>query len=286
MQEYLKNQTEDENSSLADKRKLLKTIGGNIVKSTLICLLVGASNYFSEPNIFEATATIEMATIARQSVEQPDVFMEKIKLPLYFSSEVLQACGRDSELSSSGKFVDTIKPFLNKSAQYVTFSTQAQSAKEAKACLNLVIAEITSNQDAIAKNVIEIKKQKLNLLNDQIKLAEENLKIIKTQFGINKQLGYQTPGLILGLIFINEMAADIHNLRSAISDLEIALSAPQTHSVKVVSQIYAEAAPVNKRPFFTLGLYLALGVFCGLLLTWVMRVVPEIWKLIGKGSEI
>ena len=81
-QEQLKD---DDEISLIDILLFLKASGGNIVKSTLICLLAGGVYYFTVPKMYEATATIEMATVADQPVEAPAVLLEKMKLPLYFS---------------------------------------------------------------------------------------------------------------------------------------------------------------------------------------------------------
>jgi len=40
----------------------------------------------------------------------------------------------------------------------VSFATQAPSTQEAKACLRVVIAEVSNNQDAIAKPLLQQKK--------------------------------------------------------------------------------------------------------------------------------
>jgi len=101
--------------SLIDILLFLKASGGNIVKSTSLCLLVGGAYNFSVPKMYEATATIEMATVAGEQVESAAILLEKMKLPLYFSTATLQACGSDGGLSSQAKFVDKIKPTINKS---------------------------------------------------------------------------------------------------------------------------------------------------------------------------
>ena len=144
-------QAVDDEISLIDILLFLKASGGNIVKSTLICLLSGGIYYFSVPKMYEASATIEMAVVAGEPVEGPAVLLEKMRLPLYFSPATLQACGSDGGLGSQAKFVDKIKPTLNNSAPMVSFVTQATSTQEAKACLSAAIAEVSNIQDAIAK---------------------------------------------------------------------------------------------------------------------------------------
>jgi ElaB/YqjD/DUF883 family membrane-anchored ribosome-binding protein len=226
--------------------------------------------------MYEASATIEMATVAGEPVESPAVLLEKMKLPLYFSPATLQACGSDGGLSSQAKFVDKIKPSINKSAPMVSFVTQAPSTQETKACLNAAIAEVSNNQDAIAKPLLQQKKQKLQQLSEQLKLTEEIGKTITVPKGNSNVSDAQFSARTLNMSFSTANATEINDLRSQIGTLENALIAPQTHSVGLASAVYAPEVSINKRPLFTLGLCLALGVFLGLLVTGVQRVVPEI----------
>ncbi len=271
-------QAEDDEISLIDILLFLKASGGNIVKSTLICLLAGGVYYFSVPKMYEASATIEMARVAGEPVESPAVLLEKMKLPLYFSPATLQACGSDGGLSSQAKFVDKIKPSINKSAPMVSFVTQAPSTQEAKACLSAAIAEVSNNQDAIAKPLLQQKKQKLQQLSEQLKLTEEIGKTITVPKGNSNVSDAQFSARTLNMSFSTANATEINDLRSQIGTLENALIAPQTHSVALASSVYAPEVSVNKRPLFTLGFCLALGVFLGLLVTGVQRVVPDILR--------
>jgi len=271
---------DDEEISFIDVLLFLKASGGNIVKSTLICLLAGGVYYFYVPKMYEASATIEMAMVAGELVETPAFLLEKMKLPLYFSPVTLQACGSDVGLSSQYKFVDKIKPTINKSAPMVSLVTQAPSTQEAKACLSAAIAEVSNNQDAIAKPLLQQKKQKLRQLSEQLKLTEEIGKTITVPKGNSNVSDAQFSARTLFISFTTANATEIYDLRSQISALEYALIAPQTHSVALVSSVYAPEVSNNKRPLFTLGFCLALGVFLGLLLTGVQRVVPEIrWQM-------
>jgi hypothetical protein len=49
---------------------------------------LGGGYYFSTPKLHEASATIQMAMATGNPVETPTVLLEKIKLPLYFSTAV------------------------------------------------------------------------------------------------------------------------------------------------------------------------------------------------------
>jgi hypothetical protein len=275
-QEHTQDEDEDE-ISLIDILLFLKASGGNILKSTCVCLLAGGAYYFSVPKMYESSATIELATVAGEQVETPAVLLEKMKVPLYFSPATLQACGSDGGLSSQAKFVNKIKPSINKVAPMLSFVTQAPSMQDAKACLNAVIAEVSSKQDAIASPLLEQKKQKLQQLIEQLKIQEETYKSLPPPRINNNLTDTQSTTAVLLVTLRKINIAEINDLRLKISTLENSLMAPQTHPIALASSVYAPEVSVNKWPLFTLGFCLALvGVFLGLLVTGVQRVVPEI----------
>jgi len=275
---------EEDEISLIDILIFLIASGGNIVKSTLVCLALGGAYYFSVPNMYEATVTIAMATVVGDPVEAPAVLLEKMKLPLYFAPATLQACGSDGQLNSQAKFVDKIKPVINKSAPLVFFATQALSTQEAKACLSAVIAEVNSNQAEIAKPLLDRKKQKLSQLSDQLKLAEDmakNFPTTKSNSG-SSDIQFSARTLVMASTLAN--ATEMNDLRKEINNLESSLIPPQTQPLSLAAPLYAPEVPINKRPLFTLGLCLALGVLLGLLVTGVMRVVSEIRRQVREAE--
>ena len=229
------------------------------------------------PKMYKASATIEMAMVAGETVETPATLFEKMKMPLYFSPSTHQICGSDGEFDSESKFFGKIKPSINKSAPFVSFVTQAQSSLEAKACLNAVIAEVSSNQDAILKPLLEQKKQNLQKLNEGLKFAEEVIKPFLASKA-NKNNPTDEIFSVRNMSNIFRGIDSINSLREKIRAIENELVAPKTRSARLVGSVYAPELPVNKRPFYTLGLYLALGLILGLLVTGVMRVLPDVWR--------
>ena len=80
---------EDDEISLIDILLFPKASGRNVLISTIGCWLVGVTYYSAVPKIYEATATIQMAMVASELVETPAGLLEKIKMPLFFSSMAL-----------------------------------------------------------------------------------------------------------------------------------------------------------------------------------------------------
>lgn len=266
---------EDDKVSFIDILLFLKTSVRNVITSSIVCLFIGAAYYFAMPKLYEVSATIQMATVAREAIEKPDVLLEKIKLPLFFSAPTLQACGSDGDLSSNKNFAEKLKPTLNQSAPHISFSAQARSTQEARGCLNAVISEIQKSQNELAKPLIEQKKQKIVQLSDQLKIAEGmDMSFPTTKY--NNLTDTQVSARILAMTFSLARDTEIRNLRSTINALEVDLIPPNTQPLSFVEAIYAPEISNNKRPIFTLGLSLALGVFFGLLITGVLRLVTEI----------
>lgn len=279
-------QTEDDEISLIDILLFLQASFSNVVKSLVVCLFAGGIYYFSIPKMYEASAVIEMATVAGEPVETPARLLEKMKLPLYFSPATLQACGSDGGLNSQAKFVDKIKPSINKSAPMVSFVTQAPSSQEAKACLDAAIADVSSQQDAIAIPLLDHKKQKLNQLGEQLKIAEEMGKSL-TYLRLNNNMNdTQSMASILVLTLRKTNVAEINDLRMQISSLQFELIEPKTRPTYLLKTVYAPEVAVNKRSLFTLGLCLALGVFLGLLVTGIMRMSPGIRRQIREAESM
>jgi len=275
--ESSKVENEDE-INLIDIVLFIQSSYGNIVKSVVITLVVGASHYLSTPSVYEATANIQMAQVAGNPVESPSILLEKIKMPLYFSQPVWDACDTHEDLTPSRKVAEKIKPLLNKTAPFIAFSVQSKSTQEAKECLNAVIAEIQIKQAEIATPILEQKKTQLEQLNEKLKFAEEISKVFTpTKLTENFPDG-QFSSRALNLSTTLGNAREIKDLRNAINDLEVMLREPYTKSTYLPSPMYAPEFPLSKRPVFTFSFCLLLGIFIGLLITGITKVLPTLSK--------
>jgi hypothetical protein len=209
-------------------------------------------------------------------VETPAVLIEKIKLPLFFSPATMQACGAEGDLGSQSKFAERLKPVLNKSAPFISLAAQAQSAKDAQACLEAVIGEIQKSQHELAKPLIQQKKQKLALLGDQLKLAEDMAKVAPRVKALGNPPGSQFSSRVLEMTLNAESNFELSNLRNQIKAIENELLPPRTLSTSLPVPMQVSLLPVDKRPLFTFGISLVFGIFLGLLITGVMHVLPGI----------
>jgi hypothetical protein len=263
-------------SSPIDILIFVKASGKNIVKYTIICLIVGVIYYFSVPTLYLASVRIELAKIDGNYPDNASNVIEKMKLPHYFSTTTLKACDSDGDLESHAKFFERIKPSKSKFSETVNFATKAQSPQLAKDCLNAVIDEVTRKQNPILESVLVLRKKKIQELSEQLEITENFINTFPAPKGENNP---RTSS------FYHHVSHQIHTLKQQISDLKRYLHEPYTHNVSIVAPVYSSEVPINKQPLFTLGLCLSLGVFLGMLVTWVMRVVPGIWQQLREGES-
>jgi uncharacterized protein involved in exopolysaccharide biosynthesis len=214
--EITKVETEDE-ISLFDIILFIQNSKKNIVYSTITCFTIGFGYYLLAPSTYEATATIQLAQVAGNLVESPSTFLEKIKLPLYFSPVVWQACDTHEDTTPSRKVAEKTKPILNKSAPFISFTVKDESPAKAKECLNAVITDIKEKQNELAKPILEQKKTQLQYLNEKLKLAEETSKLFSpTKLTDNFPDGqFASRALVLSSTISN--AREIKDLRNTIS---------------------------------------------------------------------
>ena len=278
--ELIKENIDDE-ISLIDILFFLKSSINNIAISIVGCLVIGASYYFYKPNVYEATANIQMAQVAGNSVESPTILLEKIKLPFYFSQNVLGACGTNEQTTPSN-----IKPAINKNAPFIAFTVQGKTTQEARECLNAVIADIKIKQEEIAKPILEQKKNQLKQIAEKIELAEDAAKIfpmykLKESF---PDAQFSSRTFVLGATLNN--AKELKDLRNSLNDIEVSLTEPQTKSTFLTSPMYAPESAINKRPVFTLGICLMFGIFLGLLITGIKKVKPRLSQQLKDAQAI
>ncbi|MEY3740037.1 MAG: hypothetical protein RLZZ192_713 [Pseudomonadota bacterium] len=274
-------QTDGDEISSIELLLFLKTSGGNIVKSTLACLLVGGAYYFCMPNMYRASAIIETAKVNGELVESPFLLIRKMKSPNYFSPSTLQICGSYSQLGSQANFDDKIKATVIRSTTLVSFATQAESTREAEACLNAVIAEVLNNHSATAKPLIDTKKQQHLYYTEQLKRIEQVLKLLLASKGNNYPTDTQLSSHKLSLIVkAIQLETDIRLNIEAIEKFSTI-----SYPAFLVSPVHAPEVPTNKSLKFIFGLCLTLGMILGLLLTGLMQLAPDILRKIREAES-
>jgi len=161
----------------------------NILKSSLVCLIIGTIYYITLPKMYEASAIIKLLNAENETIEPLETLSEQIKLPNYFSKAALQVCNFGGNSGEFANSPDKFKTLINKKTNWLTVKTMAQSKNEASACLTGLIAEIKNDLTKKSNLLIEAKKIRLHKLNQKIQAIEEISNLSISTKEINKKVG-------------------------------------------------------------------------------------------------
>ena len=235
---------------------------------------VGLGIGFWLPAQFEATMNIQMAMVANAPIEAPSVVVEKMKMPLYFSSNTWQVCDTDQEMTPSRTLAKKLNPILNKNAPFIGLSYRAPSQDEAKACLQAVLNDVRDKQLLLAQPIIKQKQTFLATLNDKLASAEQVSKYLSSQkqdlqFKDDK---FSANALILATKLSKEN--EIKDLRNQIVDLQISLSQPQTQETSLAAPLYASPQKVSP----SRSIILAIALLAGFMLSVLFLLGRKAWR--------
>lgn len=263
-QEELKIYTDDE-INIVDIFVFFKDGWRWIVSSALVCLLIGTAYAYLQSPKYKATANIQMATVAGKSVESHYILNEKLKLPLYYSTETIKACDLDTSPSPGESLAAILEPKINKSAPIVVISFQSTSVNGAKRCIEAVLGDIRTKQNIIAKPIIESKKSLLETLQQKLEAAER----IKNQLPIKipnfnfSDPNFSASALLLSTIMSKEI--ETKDLTNQINDLRLSLADPQTQETSLATPIYASNIEVGPKRSLVILIFTLFGGFAAIL---------------------
>jgi uncharacterized protein involved in exopolysaccharide biosynthesis len=264
MSEQSFNTISEDEISLKDIIDFLDESWKTIVLGGVVGGLLGLGYGLIVPAKYQATANIQVAKVAGADVEAPAVLVEKLKMPMYYSQKTYVACNVMDKLEPGEEIAKTLKPALAKTAPIITISYREESREGAQKCLESVLDDVRSNQNILAKPILESKANQLLNLKLKLESAEKIVKILpKNNAGFDfPDSKFSASTLLLATILSKEN--EIKDLRTAINDLEIVLVEPQTRETFLTTPIYAPQQKVSpKRTMILIGGLLA-GLFLGL----------------------
>jgi uncharacterized protein involved in exopolysaccharide biosynthesis len=265
MSEQPFNQPLEDEISLKDIIDFLVESWKVIALGGIIGGLLATGYAFITPPKYQATANIQVARVAGTDVETPNILVEKLKMPMYYSTESYSACNVMDKIEPGEMIAKNLKPVLSKTTPIINFSYKEDSSINAQKCLESVLNDIRSNQNLLAKPILEGKKNQLTNLKQKLEAAERVIKILPNQssnfdFSDTK---FSASALLLATTLSKEN--EVKDLRTQINDLEIALLEPQTREAFLTTPIYAPKQKVSPRRALILMGGLAAGLFLGLL---------------------
>lgn len=251
--------------SLNDIIEFFKECWKQILFSGVAGGVVGVSIALSLPSKFQATAYIQVAKVANADVEAPNILLEKLKMSMYYSTKTFSECNVENTAEPGKAIANGLKPTLAKGAPIISISYKDTNIEDAKRCLESVLSDIRTNQNEIAKPILEQKKNQLSNLKQKLESAEQITKLLsskKPNFDFSDSK-FSASTLLLATTLSKEN--EVKDLRAQINDLEIALAEPQTKETYLTTPINAPNIRVEpKRSLIALGSVIG-GMFLGIM---------------------
>lgn len=247
--------------SIFDIIKLLKDKWRSLVFITLVCSMIGLLWALLAPKKYEATAHIQMAMVGVSGkdesktfpVEDPKIFIEKLKLPSFYTEKNYVDCDVTGSANPGADLVKYLKPSLNKNAPIISISYRSDSVEKAHKCVESVIDNIRISQQKLAQPLIDIKASELATLKDKLVVAED----LQAQFILSKKgqlktakeklvdaeklyselsskkmnFDFNDPKFSASTLLLNTLLNTeslIKDLQNQISELEVFLNSPNT----------------------------------------------------------
>lgn len=260
----------DNEISLGDVLELFKE-GWRWLAGGMVAGALGAAGFVLViPVQYEATAVVQPASVGMSAnttkgVEVEPVLqtLERLKLPTFYTDELLQSCQAASQLGLAA----SVKATQVKGNSLIQVSYRASSAANAEACVNAVVSHLTKSQETIAEPVIKILEEQLVLTRKQLTQAEG------FQGQLEKRAVSSADDASLLMLTALSKGEEIARLQKLLIDQKVQLSAPLTQPMQFLVPIYApERAVAPKKLPILVG-----GLFGGLVLGGLMFFVRRTW---------
>lgn len=225
---------------------------------------------------YEATALVQPAIVGAKGaeVEPVGLTLERLKLPTFYSDELVKLCEIKSTVNPKDVLAKAVKPTLVKGNSLIQLTYRAPSPQVAASCLAGVVARITQSQAEIAAPIIETMTQQLQLTGQQLSEAS------KFEGQLEKRVLNLDPSdtkFNQSILLLNATLSkreEIARLRKQYADQALQLMPPITQPAKLLEPIYApEKAVFPKKSITVLAGFFGGGVvgLLGLLLSLSWR---------------
>lgn len=254
-------------------------------KTILIMGLLGIATAFIylwvTPKQYEATAQIRMAQVNLPTpsnpfgtvVEDPASLLARMRFATNFDEATTIACGYTNTSGGAEGLARSLKFSIPKGlVATVEIKYIAPSTEQAKDCVQAVVLRITDLQAEVIKPFINEAKTKLAQDNERIEQARR-LIIKADQSGQGMSAAYLSARDELNHFLTN---------REKMIDL---INSAKERGTRLLSPIYVSSGPVLPKKKVSLVAGFTAGLFLGLLIAALNKVLPKL-RLIMKKSEV
>ena len=179
----------EDNISLANIIDFFRESWKQIVLGGVIGGAIGVSVALTMPSNYQASVHFQVAKIADIYVEQPNILMEKLKIPIYLPSEILIGCGVDKSEKPHMAIINRMSTRLLKGTDIIEISFKDRNRDLAEKCTEIISNYIINNQNEILQKRLQKKKHELLILKQRLMLKDNVVKLSSTTtivFSVNE----------------------------------------------------------------------------------------------------
>ena len=280
----------DEEISLFDLLEKLKQGWRSVVGGVVLGVLGAAAVLFAVPNQYEAVAVVQVGQVGQLAsaaqmgmrqvsavpAEPPAQAVERMKSSAFLFA-VAKALGDQSWMVAlqNGGGTSVLSVASPKGAlQLIDLKAKGDSPEVAKKIVSAAIEELARRHAEIVKPAVSRLTLEADLAREKIKRAESELaKLDKLAAGVGvKDERFTQISLMTDLSVKKE--AEIFQQRQMLSDLDGALTPPNTQAAKAIEDVFISEKPVSPKK----GLLLALGLVSGLLAGVISVFISGAWR--------
>jgi len=267
MSEQSFNPALEDEISLKDIIDFLVESWKSILVTGVLGVMAAGAYIAVTPNMYEATAQIEMAKINNNNnnsnplgsnIEDPNLLIARMKSPSSYDQTSIVACGYEGKKQAAESLAKMIKLSLSKGTQMVELKTTGLSQEQAEQCAQSVFDNIKQSQEMIAEPIIEEAKTKLGRY--ATRLQEAQIFISKAD----------KSGSSMSAAYLSTRD-EVKYLTDEMIRLNDLISSASTRPTKLVSPIYSPENKVSPKRAISLIAGLMGGLFLGLLLVLGQR---------------
>ena len=237
---------------------------------------LGVSFVLLSPAMYQATANLQLGKVAGADVEPPNVVLEKLKMPTYFSAQTLVACGVEEPADSGTQIIKALNPTVLKGTPIIKISYKDKNIDQAKKCLESSLNDIRINQNGIAEPIIQEKKKQISKLKQELEFSKRSVSVLSSK---NKAVDISDAKVAASFVLLAnalDKKNEFMNLIVQIHNLEMELIEPNTKEAHFATPVFAENTNGEQKKFLiTLG-----SVIGGIVLTLGFLIVGRWWAKI------
>lgn len=255
-----------------------------IALGALMAGLLGLAYAYLAPPKYKASVVVQLGKVANADVEAPALVLEKVLVPSFFTPATLAVCGVDSATEGLDSMAKIITPTLSKTSALLALSVLRPSVQEAQNCLEAVLRDIQRAQNKVAQDMVQQKRTILANLRHKADAAEQVLRLYPENLKQYKLADERFSGSVFLHAMLMTKQAELSELRSQISNLELALMEPQTSEAAFATPIYAPPVPAGPAKTVLVALAMLLGAALAFAICLVHRALLHASKEASSGS--